>query len=250
MTRFTDQCVVVTGGASGIGRATATRIAAEGGRVAILDVADLGGSSTVSDIERNGGSSIAIECDVADADAVPRSIAAAVEWGGRLDALVNCAGTGFHRRVQDTSRSELERVMAVNFTGSFATCQAALGALGETQGSIVNVASAAALRGSAYLTAYSASKGAMVAFTKSLAVEIGETGVRANCVCPGGVDTPLLRLFAPPEDANEVLLGRSAGVTGRMSTPEEIAASIAFLASNEASQITGAVLVVDGGSIA
>ncbi len=250
MNRFVDRCVVITGGASGIGRASALRIASEGGRIAILDIADAGGAGTAELVSRSGGSALAIECDVADPDDVERSISAAIEWGGRLDALVNCAGTGFYRRFAQVDRGELDRVMAVNFGGTFATCHASLAALTETRGAIVNIASAAALRGSAYLTAYSASKGAVIAFTKSLAVEVGGTGVRANCVCPGGVDTPLLALFDPPSDADPTLLGRSAGLTGRNSTPEEIAASVAFLASIDAEQITGAVLQVDGGSVA
>lgn len=250
MTRFTDRCIVVTGGASGIGRSAAIRFASEGGRVAVLDIADDGGADTVAQITDAGGAAIAIECDVADRSSVLESIEASIDWGGRLDTLVNCAGTGFYRRVAEVTPDELDRVMAVNFSGTFATCQASLEALTATGGSIVNIASAAALRGSAYLTAYSASKGAVVAFTKSLAIEIGDTGVRANCVCPGGVDTPLLRLFTPPGDAKPTLLGRSAGVTGRNSTPDEIAASVLFLASGDAVQITGAVLQVDGGSVA
>ncbi len=250
MQRFDNRCVVITGGASGIGRASAIRFAREGARVVSIDVDDGGGADTVAEITAVGGSALAIECDVAREAQARHAVAEAVAWGGRLDALVNCAGTGFYRHFADVEIAELERVMSVNLTGLFTTCQAAVEPLTQTGGAIVNIASAAALRGSAYLTAYSASKGAVVAFTKSLAIEIGGSGVRVNCICPGGVDTPLLRLFTPPADADPMLLGRSAGVTGRKSTPEEIAASVTFLASDVARHITGAVLQVDGGSVA
>jgi NAD(P)-dependent dehydrogenase (short-subunit alcohol dehydrogenase family) len=250
MSRFTDRCVVITGAASGIGRASALRMAGEGGRIVSLDVADGGGAETVRMIESQGGSALAIECDVADSAGVDRAIAAASEWGGAIHALVNCAGTGFYRRFPDTTDDEMRRTMRVNFEGPFFTCRAALPALLAVGGAVVNIASAAALRGSGYLSAYSASKGALVAFTKTLAVEYGRQGLRANCVAPGAVDTPLLRLFERPPDAEPWILSRSEGLMGRMARPDEIAASVAFLASDDASHITGAVLQVDAGSLA
>lgn len=250
MDRFAGQIVVITGGGSGIGRATAQRIAREGGKVVVLDVDEGGAAETVELVTAAGGSALAIRCDVASGNDVRASMAQALDWSGAIDSLVNCAGTGCYRHFAETDTSELDRIMAVNFGGTFATCRQALDALTASRGSIVNIASAAAVRGSAYLTAYSASKGAVVAFTKSLAVELGPVGVRVNCICPGGTDTPLLRLFRPPTDARPELLGRSAGVTGRMSHPDEIAASVAFLASSDASNVTGAVVVADGGSVA
>jgi meso-butanediol dehydrogenase/(S,S)-butanediol dehydrogenase/diacetyl reductase len=248
--RFAGKRVVVTGAASGVGRATALRIAEEGGSVACIDIADDGAEGTVATIRDAGGSALAITCDVAEPSQVEAAIAAALEFGAGLDALVNCAGTGFYRRFPEVSPDEVNRVMAVNFGGPFWTCRYALDALLESRGCVVNVVSAAAVRGSAYLTTYSASKGALLAFTKSFAVEYGPQGVRANAVSPGAVDTPLLRLFEQPENADRNLMHRSHGLLGRMSTPDEIAATITFLASDDAGQITGTNVLVDAGSTA
>lgn len=248
MTRFTDRTAVITGAASGIGREAARRIAREGGRVISIDIADNGGAETVAMIKAEGSTAHAIECDVADPAQVESAIATALRITGRIDVLVNCAGTGFYRRFPEVTPAEVDRVMAVNFGGTFWTCRYALDALLESRGNIVNIASAAAVSGIAYLTTYSASKGAVLAFTKSLAVEYGAQGLRANVVCPGGVDTPLLRLFTPPDDADRHLTTRRHSLLGRMSTPEEIAATITFLASDDASQTTGATVVVDAGS--
>ena len=250
MARFTDRIAVITGAASGMGRATALRIASEGGRVACIDIADGGGANTVASIEADGGTACAIECDVAQPAQVEQAIATARAFGGGIDVLVNCAGTGFYRHFPEVTPEEVDRVMAVNFGGTFWTCRHAMDSLLASRGCIVNIASAAAVRGSAYLTTYSASKGAVLAFTKSLAVEYGPRGVRANVVCPGGVDTPLLQLFQPPDDVDRHLMNRGHGLLGRMSKPDEIAATITFLASDDSSQTTGATVVVDAGSTA
>lgn len=250
MARFSGRRVVVTGAASGMGRASALRIALEGGTVACIDIADGGALTTVAEIERAGGTASAIECDVADPSQVEHAIATALHSLGGIDVLINCAGTGFYRRFPDVSPDEVNRVMAVNFGGPFWTSKHALGALLESRGSVVNVCSAAAVRGSAYLTAYSASKGALLAFTKSFAVEYGPQGVRANAVSPGAVDTPLLRLFTPPENADSNLMHRSHGLLGRMSTAEEVAGTITFLASDDSNHITGTNVLVDAGSTA
>lgn len=250
MTRFSGRAAVVTGAASGVGRATALRIAAEGGTVACVDIADGGGVGTVEDILRNGGSAIAIACDVAEPQQLQAAIVAAEQFGSGIDVLVNCAGTGFYRRFPEQTPEEVNRVMAVNFGGPFWSCRYALDALLASRGAVVNVVSAAAVRGSAYLTTYSASKGALLAFTKSLAVEYGPQGVRANAVSPGAIDTPLLRLFTPPDDADPYLMNRSRGLLGRMATPDEISATITFLASADAAHITGANVMVDAGSTA
>ena len=250
MARFTGKRVVITGAASGMGRASALRIADEGGTVAIIDIADGGGASTVAEIQRANGTAYAIECDVAEPLRVGDAMSAALDTLGGLDVLINCAGTGFYRRFPEVSAAEVDRVMAVNFGGPFWTAKYALDALLASRGAVVNVCSAAAVRGSAYLTTYSASKGALLAFTKSLAVEYGPQGLRANAVSPGAVDTPLLRLFTPPDDADPHLMHRSHGLLGRMSTPEEIAGTITFLASDDSNHITGANVLVDAGSTA
>jgi NAD(P)-dependent dehydrogenase (short-subunit alcohol dehydrogenase family) len=249
MGRFTDRTVVITGAASGMGQATAVRVANEGGQVVSIDIADGGGAATAARIAADGGLPlVTIECDVADVAQVEAAMSSALAVTGRIDALINCAGTGFYGHFPDVTPAEFDRVMAVNFGGTFWTCRYALDALLESKGSIVNIASAAGVRGSAYLTTYSASKGAVISFTHSLAVEYGHRGLRANAVCPGAVDTPLLRLFTPPDDALRHLMNRGANLIGRRSTPDEMAGTIAFLASDESSQITGATIAADAGS--
>ncbi|MCU1396162.1 MAG: 3-oxoacyl-ACP reductase [Ilumatobacteraceae bacterium] len=251
MSRFDGRAVVITGAASGVGRATARRIAAEGGTVTCIDIADGGGAGTLELIRADGGTAFALECDVADHGQVALAIEAARANGdGTIDALINCAGTGSYQRFHEVTPEELQRVMAVNFYGPFNTTHAALDALLASRGCIVNVVSAAAVRGSAYLTTYSATKGALLSFTKSFAVEYGPQGVRANAVSPGAIDTPLLRLFTPPAGADPHLMHRSHGLLGRMSTAEEIAATVTFLASDDATQITGTNVLVDTGSTA
>ena len=247
--RFEGRRVVITGAASGVGQASARRIAREGGIVTCLDIADGGGAATLELIRADGSTATAIECDVADPAQVDRAIGAAAGAGG-IDVLINCAGTGSYQRFHEVTPAELQRVMAVNFYGPFHTCHAALNPLLESRGCVVNIVSAAAVRGSAYLTTYSATKGALLAFTKSLAVEYGPQGLRANAVSPGAINTPLLRLFTPPADADPHLMHRSHGLLGRMSTADEIAGTVTFLASPDANHITGANVLVDAGSTA
>ena len=249
MARFSNRTAVVTGAASGMGRATARRIASEGGRVVSIDIADRGGADTVALIDRDGGPpALAIECDVADPVQVETAIAEALAFAGQIDVLVNCAGTGYYSHFTEQTPAEVARVMAVNFGGTFWTCRYAMDALLASRGCVVNIASAAAVRGCAYLSAYAASKGAVLAFTKSLAVEYGSRGLRANAVCPGGTDTPLLGLFTPPADADHRLMTRDHNLFGRMLTPEEVAGTITFLASDDAAMTTGATVLVDAGS--
>jgi meso-butanediol dehydrogenase/(S,S)-butanediol dehydrogenase/diacetyl reductase len=251
MSRFTGKVAVVTGGASGQGRASALRIAAEGGRVAIVDIAD-GGGKTIAD-QINGsvpGAALAIECDVADPAQAEGAVAQALEFGGAIDTLINCAGTGFYRHFHDSVPADVKRIMDVNLWGTFWMCQHAMPSLLESKGTIVNVASVAGMNGVAYLTAYGASKGAVIAFTRTLAVEYGPQFVRANAVCPGAVDTPLLKLFHLPEDADQNLLMRNRGLLGRMATADEVASTITFLASSDSAHMTGAVVTVDAGSSA
>lgn len=244
--RFTGRAVVVTGAASGIGRATAVRIAREGGRVLALDVADGGGAGTAAEIEAEGGRAEPIEADVTDQAQVDSAIARCVALGG-FDALVNCAGTAVYGHVVDVAVEQLSGMMDVNFYGTYRVTQTALPTLLERRGAIVNVASVAALRGVAYLSAYSGTKGAVLGFSRALAVEIGGRHVRVNCVCPGPVDTPLADRLELPSDADAGLVGRSANLYGRIATADEVAAAIAFLASPDAAHITGTVLTVDAG---
>jgi meso-butanediol dehydrogenase/(S,S)-butanediol dehydrogenase/diacetyl reductase len=250
MRRFDAKTALVTGAASGIGRATALRLAAEGARVWLADVDAEALAATAEAVRADGGAAATRVLDVRDPGACRDAIATAVADFGRLDALCNVAGIGVYDHATSISVDDWNRVIAVNLSGTFFMSQAALPHLLESKGNIVNLASSAGVAGVAYASAYCASKGGVVLLTRSLAVEFAHRGVRVNCVCPGGVDTPLTRAFRPPEGARLELLARMSSLSGRMGKPEEIAAAVAYLASDEARYVTGAVISIDGGQTA
>lgn len=247
--RFAGKAALVTGAASGIGRAAAERLAADGARVLCADVNAAGVKETAAAIQTAGGEAVARVCDVADPAACRSAVAAALEAFGRLDVLCNVAGVGISAHATEIGIEQWQRVIAINLSGTFFTCQAAIPHLLETKGNIVNTASAAGLMGIAYTSAYAASKGGVVMLTKALAVEYGRRDLRVNCVCPGGVDTPLAQGFLPPEDPDPFLLQRMQLVP-RLAEPWEIAAAIAYLASDEARYVNGAAFSIDGGQVA
>jgi NAD(P)-dependent dehydrogenase (short-subunit alcohol dehydrogenase family) len=247
MERFTDKVVLVTGGASGIGRATAERFAEEGARVACTDIMVEGLAETVERIEKAGGQALAVESDVADVDSARAAVAACVETLGKPNVLCNVAGVGGFVHTEDLSVELWERTLGVNLNGTFYMSHACLPYLLECSGnSIVNVASLAGLIGQAYCAAYCASKWGVVGLTKAMAVEYVKRGLRVNCICPGGVETAILGSFIPPENADPGLVGRLA-LMGGFTQPEEIAEGIAYLASDAARSVTGVALPVDRG---
>jgi meso-butanediol dehydrogenase / (S,S)-butanediol dehydrogenase / diacetyl reductase len=164
--------------------------------------------------------------------------------------VVNAAGIGAMGRTEAVATAQWRRVIDVNLTGTFLVCREAVPELVKTKGSIVNVSSAGGLKPTAYNAAYCASKAAVIMLTKTLAVELSDRGVRANCVCPGSVDTPFLRSFVPPDDANMRLLARNAALLGRVVTVDEVAEAVSYLASDAAAMVTGTALCIDGGSTA
>lgn len=245
-----QRVALVTGAASGIGRATALRLAVDGHGVACLDRDLEGARATVDLIAAATGGGVpaeAIGVDVTDESAVQAAVATAVDLAGGLDVVVNAAGIVFYRSLAETTQADLQAILAVNLLGTYAVCRAAAPHLVARRGAIVNVASAAGMNGRAYLTAYSASKGAVVALTRSLAVELAPE-VRVNAVCPSAVDTPMVAAVTLPDDVDPAKLGRHPMLLGHIATAEQVAAAIAFLASPESGTTTGTTLTIDGGA--
>ena len=191
-----------------------------------------------------------VVCDVRDADACAAAVTETLERHGRLDVLANVAGVAAGNRIEDVTPEEWRRVIDVNLTGTFLLSQAALPALLETAGAIVNMASVAGIQATPYNAAYCASKGGVIMLTKSMALELAKAGVRVNAVCPASVDTPFLRDFELPEDADMPLLMRSVSPMGRLIEPAEVAAAVAYLASSDAANVSGTTLVIDGAASA
>lgn len=245
-----NKTAIITGAASGIGQATAVRFAEEGAHVIVTDINSKTGPALVEDIEAAGGDATFYELDVTDSDRFEEVVTDVADTHG-LDILVNNAGTGHPSAyVEDTDESMRDFVIDVNVKGVWNGCHAALPHMkSQGSGSIVNVGSLASIFGLPKQAAYSLSKGAVLNFTRAVAAEAGPKGVRANAVCPGFTDTPLLDQFlagtSDPEQARQKL--RDDYPLKRLGEPEEIASCILFLASEEASWVTGHGLVVDGG---
>ncbi|MGH6953799.1 MAG: SDR family NAD(P)-dependent oxidoreductase [Alphaproteobacteria bacterium] len=239
---------VVTGAASGIGKATAERLGREGAKLVLADLAD---AEPVGEVVRGrGGEAIVVSTDVSDESQVKRLFARARADFGRVDVLVNAAGISRRTLAVDTRLEVWDRLLDVNLKGTFLCCREAIILMrGAGGGSIVNIASELALVAVPRLTAYAASKAGVMQLTRGLAVEHAKDGIRVNCVCPGPTDTPMLsrgiESMADPEAARR---GQVEGTLfGRLGRPEEIANVIRFLASDEASFMTGSIVVADGG---
>lgn len=245
--RFTGKFALVTGAAQGIGRATALRLAAEGASVWCADIKGEGAADTAKVIADNGGAAHASTVDVTDVEACRSLVSDAVAAFGALDVLCNIAGIGGSVHTADETPERFNAMLAVNAAGPFYLSQAALPHLLERRGAIVNLASTAGMIGQAYCTSYCASKHALVGVTKAMAMEYGRKGLRVNAVCPGQVNTGIIEGFHPPEGASMSLVTRQF-LNRDPQEPESVAAMIAYLASDEAYYVNGAVLPIDGGT--
>jgi len=234
MQRFDGRVALVTGAASGIGRATVLRLREEGATVVGVDVAKDGPNDVVG--------------DVTDPAFVESVVADTVAQHGHLDVLANVAGILRTANTHEHSLAVWDQVIAVNLTGTFLCCRTAIPALLESNGNIVNVSSTAALAGHPWAAAYSASKGGVLALTRTIAVEYGKRGLRCNAVCPGSIKTPITRDFEFPEGADTDLVTRIMALD-KPRGPETVAAAIAFLASDDAAHINGDAVRVDGGTL-
>lgn len=245
-----DKAAIVTGAASGIGARAAVRLAMEGARVFLVDVNAEGLRETAEEIRSFGGEAIAWPCDVSDEAAVKAAAAQALAAFSRIDILVNVAGVQITKLLADTTKADYDKMMNVNLGGTFLMMREVLPQMkAQRSGAIVNCASELAFVGYEELAVYTATKGAMVSLSRSAALEAIPYGVRVNCVCPGATDTPIFWEGETDPEKRQKLLEqvKVEKPIGRLITTDEVANGILFLASEEASGVVGACLVIDGG---
>lgn len=248
MTERSSDIALVTGGGSGIGRASALRLAQQGAHVAVADIDKKAATTTAEDIVREGGTAFAVEVDVSDALSIDRAFAEVSQRAGTVDVLVNSAGIIVVEPLLDFPLSEWNRVMAINVTGSFLCAQrAARDMVARRYGRIINMASVSGFRAGVGRVAYGTSKAAIGGLTRQLALELGPLGVTANAIAPGAIVTAMTEA-AYTEETRAKLLPMIP--TGHLGAPEDIAAAVVFLASREARYVNGEVLAVDGGYLA
>ncbi len=243
--RLRDRFAVITGGASGIGAATARLFATEGARVAILDRDQQAAESVAEEIRGSGGRAGAFLCDVSDEPAVRQAVDDAAALHGPITVLFNNAGIAIRRSVAELDVRDWDQVIAVNLRGAFLCSKHCLRHFHDQGGSIIHASSVTGITGVRGRAAYSAAKGALAALTRNMALDLAPRGIRVNCVCPGFVRTPLIRaLLEDPERAAR-LVGMHP--LGRLGEAEDVARAVLFLACEESSWITGISLPVDGG---
>jgi NAD(P)-dependent dehydrogenase (short-subunit alcohol dehydrogenase family) len=253
MGSLTGKCALVTGGASGIGRATALLFAREGAAVSVVDLDKASGQAVAQTIVDEGGRAIFVHCDVSQAADCQRAVQETVDRLGGLDILFNNAGIIRRATVIDTTEEEWDRVMAVNVKSIFLLSKYAVPVMEKAGGGvIINTASGWGLVGGANAVSYCASKGAVVNMTRAMALDHGAQNIRVNCICPGDTDTGMLRNEARQIGVSEeAFLAEAADrPLGRIGRPEESAQAALYLASDVSSFVTGATLVVDGGGLA
>ena len=249
MKRLEGKVALITGAAAGIGRATAERFAQEGASLHLVDVQAEALAETAKLCGEHGADVAHAICDVSDPASVTQNVQACVDRFGRLDALVNIAGILSLDHTHELSLERWNTVLAVNLTGTFLLCQAALPHLLESGGAIINTSSTSALAGMPYAAAYGATKGGVLAMTRTLAVEYAKQGLRANCVAPGSIKTAMGSRANLPDNMDFSLIQRALPLDEARG-PEVVAGVIAMLASADGAHINGECIRVDGGTLA
>jgi NAD(P)-dependent dehydrogenase (short-subunit alcohol dehydrogenase family) len=245
--RFEGKVALVTGAASGIGKATAERLGAEGAAVACLDLNADDAEQTAAGINDSGGTATAHAVDVADEASVAAAVEAAAAAHGRPQVVCNIAGIGTFVHSHEAPVELWDRIIGVNLTGTYLVCRATIPLLLDGGGVIVNTASTAGIFGQPWSAAYCASKGGVVLLTKALATEYEDTDLRVNAVAPGGVETPILNDFLEVPEGGDGRKLRKMMTRKGYCQPEEVAATFAYVASDEARYMNGSIVVIDGG---
>jgi NAD(P)-dependent dehydrogenase (short-subunit alcohol dehydrogenase family) len=247
MRRFEGRVAMITGGSSGLGRATAVRLASEGANVVAADIDVEGGEETRRLVEEQGAKCLVVKTDVTSASDVENAIAEAVKTFGRLDVLFPSAGIGAGGTVVDVTEERWNRVLDLDLKGVFLSCKYAIPEMRKVgAGAIVTVASIGGMQGRSGAP-FAAAKAGVVNLTRSMAISHAKENIRANCICPGWIPTAINRGLDDPERRKQIEARHPMGYLGK---PEDVAAAVAFLASDDASWITGAILPVDGGYLA
>lgn len=248
--RLEGKVAVITGGAGGIGKAASLLFAKEGAKVAISDVSEERGEAAADLIRGNGGEAIFVRTDVTKEEDVEKLMAAAAEAFGKIDVLFNNAGVGNESvKLADMSLEEWQRVIDINLNGVFIGMKKAIPYMQKNGGgSIVNTASILGLKGKKYVAPYNASKAGVILLTQNAALEYGKQNIRVNAIAPGVIDTPIIDGWKSDERKWPII--SKANALGRVGEPEEVAKAAVFLASDDASFITSATLLVDGGTLA
>ncbi|MCE5207460.1 MAG: SDR family oxidoreductase [Chloroflexi bacterium] len=253
MSTFKGKVVVVTGGGSGIGQTTALTFAKKGASVVVVDISEKNGLDTVQQIKNINGEAFFVLADVSIPEDVERAVVKTVEKYARLDYACNCAGRGgVQNTVADYDIDIWNKVIAVDLTGTFLCMKYELKQMVKQGdgGAIVNIASVKGLVGDAKSSPYTSAKHGVIGLTKEAAIEYGKTGIRINAVCPGWIGTPLVMNYVGTEESPIYQKAASLHPMGRLGKPSEVANTVVWLCSDEASFITGSAVVVDGGYIA